>query len=1246
MPQYCRTRREFQAVQRKWLGNAHTHAANALVIEDEIRAFVEAEEQAYAAKTLGKREQLRKGIREGRGEEGEMEAHMLAGHNQRTVYGYDSWQRFGWSLVHCACILYYVTVPAYRVAHVLPTENGGTPAHLTVYTDVFVDLLVWLGAALKLHFFTESIDGVFVSNRKQVRQHFINKDLAWLVVSTFTLDFCLGFVSNEALYVARVLRMIHVRELSAVFAAFIFSNQKGYSVQEKVWRILLLVARLWVFIHWMGCVWVLLARASNESDNWLAAFSVPGETFGAWTSMLTSIYFVTATISSVGYGDIHPFTQSETLFAVFVILVGGVIYSTVTGAFASMTSNLDPAGILHRGEEEHNQTFMTRRGVSAHQRTLVEGEVRKQWYRYKGGSSDDCVGFLPPETHKFLSHELYVHLLDRTPLFHNLNEMFLKRLATKCVFKSFPQGSMLFRRGRLYHELLVVTAGESRELQPNKAGIQEVFAFRQRQDREMEALAQQVEEDKHTTFMRERQRQVSISISRGVSRSAPDAQNASSLDDGSETAASKRSAPLTVRGVDYLHSPVPVSASESVIAISNVECVSMQVTDVLALLAQHPEVQNQVLFRSSLVRAGQQESKKEKLDISQDTFMLIHSKLMNVLKKVRRRMLEKKQRAERWRHHVHSKESPFRVRWTFAASFLALFQVISIPGLLAFGFNGGVFAMLVLCDAFFVWDLLLRSRYFTRMRVNGVDVALTASEISASFYKLSWSRVVPVLMHFLTVLPMDKLLYFFQEFRDRDAVDYDMVMTLGLLHLLQIARFPAYSRNIDVYMQNLKHTSVGYRTRQVVTLSFSLTLLVHLLACFWFFVGGISNTPTSPTWYNSKVADVTMLPFSERYMYSVYWAVVTISSTGYGDVTGFSNAEMLFFALAAFLAAVANAAIIGSKAANAAHHDRLHTRYVKMTVDLKHYLATRNVNPHAVRGLMDYHAYIYKHDTVLYDESMPATRRGELKHELYAPLLSEVRRLCFPFATELSDGLFYEMAGLMKPQVFLQKQLIVRKGDIGERLYMIHDGECQVWLSKGATQQQDQHPSERVRTRGVGTRQIFLSRGHFFGELALLLPNQTRTASVVSLSPVQCFYVEREGWRKLMQSYAMLATSVVNSFLDRALSAYPDVIELLVRVKTRRALKIERLTDLNVQERLFMQKFPFCYMGNKQDETNGSEHKSRQRSSLVHGDVRESSSPPGDLQRQRSLLDLPDVVERNMWGAAADGEMAATQKEE
>jgi hypothetical protein len=77
-----------------------------------------------------------------------------------------------------------------------------------------------------------------------------------------------------------------------------------------------------------------------------------------------------------------------------------------------------------------------------------------------------------------------------------------------------------------------------------------------------------------------------------------------------------------------------------------------------------------------------------------------------------------------------------------------------------------------------------------------------------------------------------------------------------------------------------------------------------------------------------------------------------------------------------------------------------------------------------------------------------------------------------------------------------------------------------------------------------------------------------------------------------------------------------------------------------------MQKFPFCYMGNKQDETNGSEHKSRQRSSLVHGDVRESSSPPGDLQRQRSLLDLPDVVERNMWVAAADGEMATTQKEE
>jgi hypothetical protein len=42
-----------------------------------------------------------------------------------------------------------------------------------------------------------------------------------------------------------------------------------------------------------------------------------------FTTVMAALYYVTASISSVGYGDIHAATQSETVLAILIILFGG-----------------------------------------------------------------------------------------------------------------------------------------------------------------------------------------------------------------------------------------------------------------------------------------------------------------------------------------------------------------------------------------------------------------------------------------------------------------------------------------------------------------------------------------------------------------------------------------------------------------------------------------------------------------------------------------------------------------------------------------------------------------------------------------------------------------------------------------------------------------------------------------------------------------------------------------------------------
>ena len=68
--------------------------------------------------------------------------------------------------------------------------------------------------------------------------------------------------------------------------------------------------------------------------------------------------------------------------------------------------------------------------------------------------------------------------------------------------------------------------------------------------------------------------------------------------------------------------------------------------------------------------------------------------------------------------------------------------------------------------------------------------------------------------------------------------------------------------------------------------------LCHLFACLFFFVGRrqLINKQRNVSWLNSCDV-VTMnggyedLPIFELHLYSFYWAVTTMISVGYGDVT-------------------------------------------------------------------------------------------------------------------------------------------------------------------------------------------------------------------------------------------------------------------------------------------------------------------------------------------------------------------------
>jgi voltage-gated potassium channel Kch len=62
---------------------------------------------------------------------------------------------------------------------------------------------------------------------------------------------------------------------------------------------------------------------------------------GVTQRYIMAVYWTVATLTSVGYGDVHAHTDTEKLFAIFVMLLGTLLYGYYIASAAASAANAD-----------------------------------------------------------------------------------------------------------------------------------------------------------------------------------------------------------------------------------------------------------------------------------------------------------------------------------------------------------------------------------------------------------------------------------------------------------------------------------------------------------------------------------------------------------------------------------------------------------------------------------------------------------------------------------------------------------------------------------------------------------------------------------------------------------------------------------------------------------------------------------------------------------------------------------------
>ncbi|MFI5402244.1 MAG: cyclic nucleotide-binding domain-containing protein [Planctomycetota bacterium] len=275
-------------------------------------------------------------------------------------------------------------------------------------------------------------------------------------------------------------------------------------------------------------------------------------------------------------------------------------------------------------------------------------------------------------------------------------------------------------------------------------------------------------------------------------------------------------------------------------------------------------------------------------------------------------------------------------------------------------------------------------------------------------------------------------------------------------------------------------------------------LVTHVVACCWIALRGPEGSPGG----------------GSRYVSALYWAVTTLATVGYGDVTPSNDAQRLFAILVMLLGVGTYGFIIGNIASILANLDPGRASFLHRMEQLSAFMAYRKIPPDLQERIGDYYRYAWRerleHDESKLLEQLPPALRTAVALHLKRDLVEAV-----PLFRGASESFLREIALEMKPSLFLPGDTVIRAGERGREMYFISRGSVEVVAPDDTT----------VLGR--------LSAGDFFGEIALVYETP-RTATVRALDYCDLYRLEKE-------------------LFDRVLTHHPEIAqEIRVRAKERR----------------------------------------------------------------------------------------------